>query len=170
MVANCPDNGRGFKRGRSTGQRALKTGPRPAPLPKPDPPVPAAPAEALGRSGSGFTSGLGRANTLRRSWAFLAAAGQCSFGDEPRAGQNRLDLWSPRLDHYRPEMPRRRLVPAKVSERRTFDLVEIQHEVVVRLRPAAASRSMPVQSLIRELLDIIAHDGLTTAVLDDDAG
>jgi hypothetical protein len=65
---------------------------------------------------------------------------------------------------------RRRLRPANVAALRTFDLVEIEHEVVVRLRRDAAIREMPVQSLIRELLDVIATDRLVTAVLDDGAG
>lgn len=62
---------------------------------------------------------------------------------------------------------RRRLVPAKVSARRTFDMIEVEHEVIVRLRRDAAIREMPVASLIRELLDVIANDRLVTAVLDD---
>ena len=37
-------------------------------------------------------------------------------------------------------------------------MIEVEHEVVVRLRRDAAIREMPVQSLIRELLDVIAHE------------
>jgi hypothetical protein len=65
---------------------------------------------------------------------------------------------------------RRRLVPAKVAARHAFDLIEVDHGIVVQLRRDAAIRGMPVASLIRELLDVIATDGLAGAVLDDEAG
>jgi hypothetical protein len=65
---------------------------------------------------------------------------------------------------------RRRLVPAKVSARRTFDMIEVEHELVVQLRRDAAIRSMPVAGLIRELLGTIVSDKLVDAVLDDGAG
>jgi hypothetical protein len=39
----------------------------------------------------------------------------------------------------------------------------------VRFRVEAAKRERTVQQLIRELLDVIAADGLTTAILDDGA-
>jgi hypothetical protein len=45
--------------------------------------------------------------------------------------------------------------------------IEVDREVVVRLRPAAAKRDMPVTRLIHDLLDVIAADQLVTAVLDD---
>jgi hypothetical protein len=47
-------------------------------------------------------------------------------------------------------------------------MVEVDHALVVRLRPEAARRDLPVRSLIRDLLDRIATDGLTAAVLDAD--
>ena len=47
--------------------------------------------------------------------------------------------------------------------------IEVEHAVVARLRVEAARRDMPVKSLVRNLLDVIASDGLVTAVLDDGA-
>jgi hypothetical protein len=46
-------------------------------------------------------------------------------------------------------------------------MIEVEHEVVVRLRRDAAIREMPVAALIRQLLDTIAADRLVDAVLDD---
>ena len=48
-------------------------------------------------------------------------------------------------------------------------VVEVDHALVVRLRPEAARRDMPVVRLIHDLLDTIARDGLTAAVLDADS-
>jgi hypothetical protein len=45
--------------------------------------------------------------------------------------------------------------------------VEVGHDLVVRLRPEAARRDLPVKTLIGDLLDVIATDALVTAVLDD---
>jgi hypothetical protein len=45
--------------------------------------------------------------------------------------------------------------------------VEVGHDLVVRLRPEAARRDLPVKTLIGDLLDVIAPDALVTAVLDD---
>ena len=45
--------------------------------------------------------------------------------------------------------------------------IELQHELVVRLRREAASREIPVARLIHELLDVIVTDRLTTAILDN---
>jgi hypothetical protein len=45
-------------------------------------------------------------------------------------------------------------------------MVEVDHALVVRLRPEAARRDVPVVRLIHDLLDTIARDGLTAAVLD----
>ena len=39
----------------------------------------------------------------------------------------------------------------------------------MRFRGEAAKRERTVQQLVRELLNVIASDGLTTAILDDDA-
>ena len=47
-------------------------------------------------------------------------------------------------------------------------MVALDHALVVRLRPEAARRDVPVARLIHDLLDTIARDGLTTAVLDAD--
>jgi hypothetical protein len=40
---------------------------------------------------------------------------------------------------------------------RQMTMVEIDHGLVVRLRPEAARRDMPVTSLIHDLLDVIAN-------------
>ena len=45
--------------------------------------------------------------------------------------------------------------------------IELQHELVVRLRREATSREIPVARLIHELLDVIVTDRLTTAILDN---
>jgi hypothetical protein len=47
--------------------------------------------------------------------------------------------------------------------------IEIEHDLIVRLRPEAAARETTVQNLVRELLDVIASDKLTAAILDDGA-
>jgi hypothetical protein len=45
--------------------------------------------------------------------------------------------------------------------------IEIEHDVIVKLRIEAARREKTVQQLIRTLLDVIVTDRLTTAILDD---
>jgi hypothetical protein len=45
--------------------------------------------------------------------------------------------------------------------------IELEHDLVVRFRVEAAKRETTVPQLIRDLLDVIAADGLTTAILDD---
>jgi hypothetical protein len=45
--------------------------------------------------------------------------------------------------------------------------VSIDREVIVRLRPEAARRDTSVPQLITNLLNVIAADQLTTAILDD---
>ena len=51
---------------------------------------------------------------------------------------------------------------------RPATVVEIAHEVVVSLRREARRRDTTVERLARDLLDIIATDGLVGAVLDTD--
>ena len=46
--------------------------------------------------------------------------------------------------------------------------IELQHELVVRLRSEAASRHTSVARLVRDLLDVIVTDKLTAAILDVD--
>jgi hypothetical protein len=45
--------------------------------------------------------------------------------------------------------------------------IELDNDIIVRFRVEAAKRERTVTSLIRELLDVIATDRLTTAILDD---
>ena len=45
--------------------------------------------------------------------------------------------------------------------------VELEESVVRGLRGEALRRNVPVARLIRDLLDVIVTDRLTTAVLDD---
>jgi hypothetical protein len=45
--------------------------------------------------------------------------------------------------------------------------IEIEHDLITRLRPEAARREVSVDRLIRNLLDIIVDEKLTTAILDD---
>jgi len=56
---------------------------------------------------------------------------------------------------------------AEMAAHRTTT-IEIDHDVVVLLRTqAAAQRDTSVEHLIRDLLSVIASDGLTAAILDD---
>ena len=55
------------------------------------------------------------------------------------------------------------------GERHARTVIEVDHALVVRLRPEAARRDVPVVRLIHDLLDVIVRDGLTGAVLDADA-
>ena len=45
--------------------------------------------------------------------------------------------------------------------------IEVEHDLITRLRPEAARREVTVNRLIRDLLDVIVDDKLTTAILDD---
>jgi hypothetical protein len=45
--------------------------------------------------------------------------------------------------------------------------IEIEHAIIVRFRREAARRDMSATNLIHDLLDVIAADGLTGAILDD---
>jgi hypothetical protein len=51
----------------------------------------------------------------------------------------------------------------------TATMIELDHEVARLFRAEAAKRETTVRQLILALLDVIAADGLTTAILDDDA-
>jgi hypothetical protein len=46
--------------------------------------------------------------------------------------------------------------------------IELEHEIAVKFRREAARREMTVQGLVREILDVVATDRLTTAILDTD--
>jgi len=46
--------------------------------------------------------------------------------------------------------------------------IELEHDLVVQFRGEAAKRETTVPQLVRDLLGVIAADGLTTAILDDD--
>jgi hypothetical protein len=54
-----------------------------------------------------------------------------------------------------------------VVDQRPPTVVEIAHNTVLSLRREAAKRETTVERLARELLDVIAADGLVGAVLDD---
>jgi hypothetical protein len=45
--------------------------------------------------------------------------------------------------------------------------IEIEHAIIVCFRREAQRRDVPVTRLIHDLLDVIAHDRLVDAVLDD---
>jgi hypothetical protein len=45
--------------------------------------------------------------------------------------------------------------------------LELEHALIVKFRNEAARREMTVPQLIRDLLDVIAADALTGAILDD---
>ena len=61
------------------------------------------------------------------------------------------------------------LPPARPPGPRANDatMIEVDHALVTRLRPEAARRDVPVNRLLHDLLDVIAADQLTTAILDD---
>jgi len=74
------------------------------------------------------------------------------------------------LDARRVSIPARmsnpQLGPAAYQGRSL--VVEIDHGLVVRLRPEAARRGLPVKSLIHDLLDVVGEEpGLVGAILDD---
>jgi hypothetical protein len=46
-------------------------------------------------------------------------------------------------------------------------MLEVEHGLVTQFRVEAARRDMPVKRLLHELLDTIAADQLTGAILDD---
>ncbi len=46
-------------------------------------------------------------------------------------------------------------------------LIELELDLVRQLRPAAARRGLSVAALVRDLLDVVAADQLTDAILDD---
>jgi hypothetical protein len=48
-------------------------------------------------------------------------------------------------------------------------IIEIAHETVLGLRREAAKREVTVERLAKDLLDVIASDGLVGAILDDTA-
>ena len=52
--------------------------------------------------------------------------------------------------------------------RPTPTMLEIEHDLIVQLRPEAARRDVPVVRLIHDLLGTIATNKLTTAILDDE--
>jgi hypothetical protein len=45
--------------------------------------------------------------------------------------------------------------------------LEVEHGLVSQFQAEAARRNVPVEHLIRNLLDVIAADHLTGAILDD---
>ena len=45
--------------------------------------------------------------------------------------------------------------------------LELEHDVAWRLRRAAAARDVPLDYLLRSVLDVVARDKLVDAVLDD---
>jgi hypothetical protein len=58
-------------------------------------------------------------------------------------------------------------VTPRLSDQRPPAMIEIEHVLLARLRSEAARRDMPVNSLIRALLDTLVRDKLVAAVLDE---
>ncbi len=56
--------------------------------------------------------------------------------------------------------PRKTDVPPPVQ-------IELEIDLVRRLRPEAARRGVSVAALVRDLLDVVAADQLVDAILDD---
>jgi hypothetical protein len=47
-------------------------------------------------------------------------------------------------------------------------VIELDHTLVVRLRPLAAQRDLPLRRFVADILDAVAMAGLVDAVLDAD--
>jgi hypothetical protein len=45
--------------------------------------------------------------------------------------------------------------------------IQVEHTVIVALRPEARRRDVSVERLVQDILDVIVADRLTKAVLDD---
>jgi hypothetical protein len=45
--------------------------------------------------------------------------------------------------------------------------IDLAGDSIIHFRQEAMRRDMPVARLVHDLLDVIAADGLTTAILDD---
>ena len=45
--------------------------------------------------------------------------------------------------------------------------IQVEHTVIVALRPEARRRDVSVERLVQNILDVIVADRLTKAVLDD---
>jgi hypothetical protein len=58
-------------------------------------------------------------------------------------------------------------VPTYPEFRSPLRTTAIEHDLVVQFRGEAAKRETTVPQLVRDLLGVIAADGLTTAILDD---
>jgi hypothetical protein len=61
----------------------------------------------------------------------------------------------------------RRPRPTQAQHIRPPAKIEIEHDLITRLRPEAARRQVSVDRPIRDLLGVIVDDKLTTAILDD---
>ncbi len=57
--------------------------------------------------------------------------------------------------------------PEPSKTERPATIVEIDHAVVIQLRPEAARRGLTVSAIAREILDVVATEKLVGAVLDD---
>jgi hypothetical protein len=56
------------------------------------------------------------------------------------------------------------------SERPVTITIDVDRDILMKLRPDAVLRDTPVTRLINDLLKTIAADRLVTAVLDDEKG
>ena len=63
-------------------------------------------------------------------------------------------------------IPRRRS-PTESAASTKMTAVDIDRSILTKLRPAAVERDCSVERLVRQLLDVIATDKLTGAILDD---
>jgi hypothetical protein len=58
-------------------------------------------------------------------------------------------------------------LPGEHTYQHPFHSFEIEHATMVALRKEARERDMPVDRLIRDLLDAVATNRLTTTILGD---
>jgi hypothetical protein len=60
--------------------------------------------------------------------------------------------------------------PRPIRERRPPMTIEVAYDLVVRLRPLAARRDVPLARFVRDVLDALSEEpGLVGAILDDGA-
>jgi hypothetical protein len=59
--------------------------------------------------------------------------------------------------------------PARRTNNSGLVAVELNRDLLMRLRPAAAHRNTTVPQLVRDLLEVVAADRLVDAILDDEA-
>jgi hypothetical protein len=58
-------------------------------------------------------------------------------------------------------------IPSQPDTAPHMSRIEVEHAVIMALRPEARRRDVSVERLVRNILTVVATDRLVTAVLDD---